>query len=131
MGLISSLSLLLMPLLRRDSSTIPTAIPIDSETKRLTAELEGLRQDYNARCIECEGLRKQNLELLDLATYWRRRSEGHFGFAQAQPLHLQNGLQQGVGLGVGYSNVRRDEWYHQLDCTPRRGRAGFLRGDDQ
>ena len=41
MGVISSLALMLIPLLRRDSSTTPRQVPIDSGAKRLKAEAHG------------------------------------------------------------------------------------------
>ena len=136
MGLLSSLALSLIPLLRRDSSTTPTAIPIDSETTRLEAEVERLR-------VENDRLRVDILMWMDLAEDWRRRAESppQVPYRQYQALQNQAFLnqalnqartvyqQQYLNVQIGGQNVRRGEWYH-CDCTPRYGRAGFLRGDN-
>ena len=75
MGVMSSLALVLIPLLRRDSST---TVPIDSETKRLKAELTESQ-------AEVDRLRREILRWMDIAQSWRERAE-----ARAMPMHRIN-----------------------------------------
>lgn len=121
--------------------------------------LEGERDrqyEENVRLIaENASLRKQLLESMDLVDAWRRRAEAAYapglqiseGLRQqmmaqaqcvqsqanaamaAQSFYAENPFQQGLGQSaLGQAAQQQGQWYH-CDCTPPRGRAGFLRGD--
>ena len=136
MGVMSSLALVLIPLLRRDSST---TLPIDSETKRLKAELAEAR-------AEIERLRLDVLHWMDFADTVRRstplpapihqineamrqqieaqmQAMAQYNSQANQMLAQQAPYQQGLGLQAQMQN------WHVCNCTPPHGRAGYLLGD--
>lgn len=122
MGLLSSLGLLLIPLVSRSRS-----IPIDSETKRLKAELAVAR-------AEVERLRLELLHWMDFVDTVRRHTPPPAPIHQineAMRQHIeaqmrgmaQYNLQTNQGLGQQPQNA----WPH---CTCVPGRSALLRGDN-
>lgn len=108
MGLMS-LALAIIPLVRR-------SIPILSETERLKDELAVAHAELKRAQREIEDLRKDVTSWMELTAAWRARSE------RGLPPYYQ--ARQNARAG----QAQATEWYH-CDCTPARGRFGFLRGE--
>ena len=115
MGLLSSLALVVIPLIRRE------VVPVVSETARLKAELEASR-------AEVERLRAEILQWMDLTQTWRQRCE-----------HAEARLQQSTGQwlqaqscaqSAQYAQLQADRYpqWHHCDCTPPGRNALFQRG---
>ena len=133
MGLLSSLGLLLLPLVSRSRST-SVAVPIDSETSRLKAELEKSQ-------VEIDRLRIDILMWMDIADDWRRRAErvqmptmSVHQVSEAMRLQMQAQMQTAQMRAssalaqqnqLGQQAQQTSQWYH-CDCTPLHGRAGYL-----
>ena len=119
MGVMSSLALVLIPLLRpRDSSTTPRQVPIDSETKRLKAENVALIATNERVRAEIEELRREILDCMDMIQVLRERERAREAM-NAQKFYLQGHAQQSV---LGQQSVWRD-------CTCVPGRSALLRGE--
>ncbi len=153
MGLLSTLALLTLPLMRRETPPEPQpAAPNES----LIAILNQERGDLKA---EVKRLRKELLEALDLVDAWRRRAEAANTrriesetqwLQQAPALHIDEALRQQMMAhaqcqqqaqamaaqafypyqqAAGLAQAPMVQNWHVCNCTPPHGRAGFLLGD--
>lgn len=150
MGLLSTLALLTLPLMRRE--TPPEPQPASNES--LIAILNQERGDLKA---EVKRLRKELLEALDLVDAWRRRAEvantrpDAQWLQQAPVLHIDEAMRQQMMLQAQYQQQANQAMaaqafypyqqaaglaqapmvqnWHVCNCTPPHGRAGFLLGD--
>ena len=112
-------------------------MPIDSETKRLKAELEESR-------AEVERLRVELLSWMDLAEAWRKGAEAQCAMpahqiseemrqqmmaqAQAQQQWAAMNVQQSLCNQAQQVALGQGSVWHDCTCVP--GRSALLRGDN-
>ena len=123
MGLLSSLGLLLIPLVSRSRST--SIIPIDSETKRLKAELAEAR-------AEVERLRLELLHWMDFADAIRRSTPPPMPIHQININEAQaQNYQQAAAMAAQnfYSEpFQQQNAWPPCTCVP--GRSALLQEDN-